>query len=61
MSDVVEFKPVYGAQAVGRPAGGPDGISIAPALDTADAVIIVALPLLRGSPAGPKSLKRTRA
>jgi hypothetical protein len=58
---VLEFKLVYSTRAVGWPAGGPDGISIAPALDTADAVIIVALPLLRGSPAGPKSLKRTRA
>ena len=60
MSDVVEFKPVDGAQIVGRPVGGLDGISIAPALDTAAAEIIVALPLLRELLPGPKSLKRTR-
>jgi hypothetical protein len=57
----LEFKSVYSTEAVGRPAGGPDGISIAPALDSAAAVIIVALPPLGESMPGAKSLKRTRA
>jgi hypothetical protein len=43
----------------GRPAGASDEISIAPALDTAAAVIILALPLPRDLLPGPKSLKRT--
>jgi hypothetical protein len=42
----------------GRPAGGSDGISIAPALDTTAAVIILALSLPSESLPGPKSLKR---
>jgi hypothetical protein len=43
-----------------RPVGGADGNSIAPALDTAAAVIILALPLPCESP-GPTSLKRMTA
>jgi len=42
----------------GRAAGGSDGISLAPALDTTAAVIILALPLPCESLPGPKSLKR---
>ena len=42
-----------------RPAGGSDGISIAPALDTAAAVL--ALPLPCESSLGPKSSKRIPA
>jgi len=42
----------------GRLAGGSDGISIAPALDTTAAVIILALSLPSESLPGPKSLKR---
>ena len=48
----------YGAWDADWPAGGSDGISIAPALDTTAAVIIVALPLPCESLLGPKSLKR---
>jgi hypothetical protein len=40
----------------GRPAGGVDGISIAPARDTAAAVIILALPRYGELVSGPKSL-----
>jgi hypothetical protein len=47
------------AYGTGRPAGGSDGISIAPALDTAAAVL--ALPLPCESLLGPKSLKRIPA
>jgi hypothetical protein len=52
---------LYGAQDVDRPAGGCDGIWIAPALDTAAAVIILALPPPCESLPGPKSLKRMTA
>jgi hypothetical protein len=45
----------------GRPAGGSDGISIAPALDTVTAVIILAAPLSCEALLGPKSLKRIPA
>jgi hypothetical protein len=50
--------PVCGVYALGRPAGGSERISTAPALDTAAAVIIVVLPLSRKSSPGPKSFKR---
>ena len=49
------------AQDAVRPAGGFDGISIAPALATAAAVIMLARPLPCESLLGPKSLKRTTA
>jgi hypothetical protein len=49
------------AQDILRPAGGSDGVSTAPALDTAAAVIALAL-LLGCEPASPlKSLKAIRA
>jgi hypothetical protein len=51
-------QPVCGVYALGRPAGGSERISTAPALDTAAAVIIVVLPLSRKSSPGPKSFKR---
>ena len=44
-----------------RPAGGVDGTSIAPALDTAAAVIILALPPYCELASGPKSLNRMPA
>jgi hypothetical protein len=44
-----------------RPAGGADGTSIAPALATAAAVVIVALPLPGEAVSGPKSLNRMTA
>ena len=44
-----------------RPAGSADGTSIAPALDTAAAVIILALPLYCELVSGPKSLNRMPA
>lgn len=43
------------------PVGGSDGISIAPALETAAAVIILAAPLSCEALLGPKSLKRIPA
>jgi hypothetical protein len=50
-----------GAQDADWPAGGSDGISIAPALDTAAAVIALALPLPCELLPGPKSIRRTPA
>jgi hypothetical protein len=44
-----------------EPAGGSDGISIAPALEIAAALTILAVPLFCGAPLGPKSLKRIPA
>jgi len=44
-----------------RPAGGADGTSIAPALATAAAVVILALPLPCEAVSGPKSLNRMTA
>jgi hypothetical protein len=52
---------LYGAQDTVGPAGGCDGISIAPALETAAAVIILALPLACEALLGPKSFKRMTA
>ena len=49
---------LYRVSDTDRPAGSADGISIAPAVDTATAVIILALPLPCESLPGPKSLKR---
>jgi len=47
------------AKSMPRPVGDCDGISIAPALDTAMAVIILALPPRCESLPGPKSFKST--
>jgi len=44
-----------------RKTGGADGTSIAPALDTAASVIILALPLPSEAVSGPKSLNRMTA
>jgi hypothetical protein len=52
---------LHGAQDADRMVAGCDGIWIAPALDTAAAVIILALPLPSESLPGPKSLKRMTA
>jgi hypothetical protein len=54
-----KIRQVLPAPDAGGPAGGSEGISIAPALDTAAAVIMLALPC-EWLPA-PKSLKRIAA
>jgi hypothetical protein len=48
----------HGVEDTGCPSGGSDGISIAPALDTSVAVIILALRLPCAPLPGPKSLTR---